>query len=107
MSLLVHGLDQSGDLRGARRRFTPCEGILRPLASLDERVVAGESIAAINDLTFGHSTTVYAPSDGVIGILKLAANVALGQLIATIFHPIAAPSATNAPVLESRDGDGA
>ena len=87
--------------------FTPCEGILRPLVSLDERVVAGQPIAAIHDLTLGHSTTVHAPSDGVIGILRLAANVALGQLIATIFHPIAAPSATNAPVLESRDGDGA
>jgi N-alpha-acetyl-L-2,4-diaminobutyrate deacetylase len=77
--------------------FTPCEGILRPLVSLGESVVAEQPIAAVYDLTLSGSTTVHATCDGVIGILRLAANVALGQLVATIFHPIAEPSAASTP----------
>lgn len=73
--------------------FTPCEGILRPLVSLGEPVRASQPLAAVYDLTLSGSTTVHAPCDGVIGILRMAANVALGQLVATIFHPIAEPSA--------------
>lgn len=77
--------------------FTPCEGILRPLVALGEAVVAEQPIAAVYDLTLSGSTTVRATCDGVIGILRLAANVALGQLVATIFHPITDPSATSSP----------
>jgi N-alpha-acetyl-L-2,4-diaminobutyrate deacetylase len=72
--------------------FTPCEGILRPSVSLGDRVVASQPLADVYNLTLNSSTTVRAPSDGVVGILRLAANVALGQLVATIFHPIAEPS---------------
>jgi len=50
-----------------------------------DRVKRGENLATIYDLNLERIAQVASPAAGVIGVLRLAASVQPGQLVASVF----------------------
>lgn len=71
-------------------------GILRPSVAIGDHVTAGEPLAKIYDLNLSRQEAVACPCDGTVGIIRLAASLTPGQLIATIFRAIGASAGDSA-----------
>jgi N-alpha-acetyl-L-2,4-diaminobutyrate deacetylase len=74
--------------------FASREGILRPCVAPGDVIRGGQPLARIYDLSLTCRETICSPGDGLVGILRQAANVTLGSLIATIFRPVSEPAST-------------
>ena len=66
----------------------PTGGILRTELDTGQRVMRGQTIASIFDLNLNRTATVRSPVAGFVGVLRLAASVLPGQLVATVFTPL-------------------
>ena len=67
--------------------FAPSGGLLRAEREIGARVRKGDLVATIYDLNLRKIDSVVAPATGVVGVLRLAASVLPGQLVATVFKP--------------------
>jgi predicted deacylase len=73
--------------------IAPTGGMLRTELAVGSRVRKGQTLATIFDLNLKPLAVVVSPATGVLGVARLAANVLPGQLVATIFQPVAAERA--------------
>ena len=63
----------------------PTGGMLQCDRMVGDRVKRGENLATIYDLNLERIAQVASPAAGVIGVLRLAASVQPGQLVASVF----------------------
>ncbi|HET7465400.1 MAG TPA: succinylglutamate desuccinylase/aspartoacylase family protein [Candidatus Dormibacteraeota bacterium] len=68
--------------------FAPAGGLLRAERPVGAPVRRGEKLAAIHDLNLALIESIVSPVTGVVGVMRLAANVLPGQLVATVFAPL-------------------
>ena len=69
--------------------FAPAGGLLRAELPVGAAVRSGQVLARIYDLNLELTDTILSPATGVVGVMRLAANVLPGQLVSTVFAPIA------------------
>jgi predicted deacylase len=65
--------------------FAPAGGLLRAELNIGARVRRGQTLATIYDLNLKKTGSVMSPVAGVVGVLRLAASVLPGQLVAAVF----------------------
>jgi predicted deacylase len=65
--------------------FAPAGGLLRAELDIGARVRRGQTLATIYDLNLKKTGSVMSPVAGVVGVLRLAASVLPGQLVAAVF----------------------
>jgi predicted deacylase len=65
--------------------FAPAGGLLRTTREVGALLRKGDLLATIYDLNLRKIDAVVAPATGVVGVLRLAASVLPGQLVACVF----------------------
>jgi predicted deacylase len=68
--------------------FASAGGMLRAETTVGSTVRRGQLLATIFDLNLQPIATVTSPAGGVLGVVRLAASVLPGQLVATIFTKV-------------------
>jgi predicted deacylase len=68
--------------------FASTGGMLRAETTVGSTVRRGQLLATIFDLNLQPIATVTSPAGGVLGVVRLAASVLPGQLVATIFTKV-------------------
>lgn len=87
MGILSGRIERSSEPRAIDRVevFAPTGGMLQCDRMVGDRVKRGENLATIYDLNLERIAQVASPAAGVIGVLRLAASVQPGQLVASVF----------------------